>query len=701
MHPIQIAYKVRYVLAALLFFLSMNVSFLGQSSALENCSPEKLRDLQVAIINCSGNSDLCSTSISPLPSGSTLERGSSIYVLGDSLTVGMRDSGELDKKLRTAGWIPTKINAIGGKDLKWGIEQVNADKALLGPASSNAILVGLGTNNLGNVVSSGTTERIEGREEIRGWMLELIGAVQLANPNIKMYWTNTYGEGEYNNRSLSVGMGIINEIIAEVAAEKNMTVLPWATSTEAAEFIGDNEVHPYGGYAQMADFIVEKLGETAPVDNGSTSCCVVGGSDASSNQETVFKFFLSKGYTAEQAAGVIGNMIGESGVNPLKMQFVYSYENSSGVDKSLLEPNGDVRLANFDAVASQLVNKGVVNKVADIGYGLVQWTPASKMILTSQNASIPNAQIETIQYQLQFLWEQLSGTGLGGSVVSEKSAGDKMLLTTTVEEAAIAFGRWYERFQDSDNLGNNQYVERVSAALEAYDRLKGIDVQTVSSGVSCGYSVGVNGWDLPGEGDHPMAYYSQMRKSSAPDDPAVQGYYGDEPYGEGTIAGCGCGPTSWAMIVTTLTGKKVEPPEVANWAAENGLRSGSEACSGSAWWWTGVPAMSEARWGVKARQIALSEAADQLKAGNLILISVGEGSPLLSEGGDGHLLVMRAVTSDGRYLFADTSDSKSKRANGGDSTNPDLFKELGSSRTPLDAAQVSSGLNALFVVEKI
>jgi hypothetical protein len=52
-------------------------------------------------------------------------------------------------------------------------------------------------------------------------------------------------------------------------------------------------------------------------------------------------------------------------------------------------------------------------------------------------------------------------------------------------------------------------------------------------------------------------------------------------------------------------------------------------------------------------------------------------------------------------LFADPNDSIAHRNTGGDSGNSNLFKPLGTSRTPLDAATVSEGLKGLWVVEPI
>lgn len=45
----------------------------------------------------------------------------------------------------------------------------------------------------------------------------------------------------------------------------------------------------------------------------------------------------------------------------------------------------------------------------------------------------------------------------------------------------------------------------------------------------------------------------------------------DEPYGRtGTIGRSGCGPTSLAIVVSSLTDKKVDTVQMSRWAYENG-----------------------------------------------------------------------------------------------------------------------------------
>lgn len=596
-------------------------------------------------------------------------KGSSVYIIGDSLTVGM-DASNLSGELTTDGWNVLKIVAESGRDVAWGANQVQADAGVI--AGADTVLVGLGTNDIVNVVSSGVTENAAGIATLEDSIRRLIASIKSSRPGVKIYWTDTYGIGTLSNRDLERATAIVNQSIETVAANEGVTVIKWSESLEAGQYVPRNDVHPLTGYKQMVSFISSKIVST-PVSGATGLCCsTTGGGSVGDNQKIVYDFFITKGYTPEQAAGVVANMLKESGVTPRRQFGVLNREVGSQEAES--SPNK--------------------------AWGLVQWLPATKIIKTARDANIPYEEIDTINFQLGFLWEQLTNTGLG-KAYNESSAQAKILATRTVDEAAIAFARYYERFTGSDDLANPEILERIEAAREIYEKLRST-TPTVGGAASCGSGPGANGWDLPNEGPNPMTYYSQMRESNAPPDSAVQGYYGDQPFGEGTIAGCGCGPTSWAMIVTTLTGKKVEPPEVANWAATNGYRSGTEACSGSAWWWIGGSASkSEQKWGVKATQISLNDAAAYIKSGALIMVSVGPGSPLLSKGGDGHLLVMRAVTNDGKYLFADPSDTISKRNSGGDAGDAALFRELGSSRTALSAAQAMQGNKAFFAVEKL
>jgi hypothetical protein len=420
----------------------------------------------------------------------------------------------------------------------------------------------------------------------------------------------------------------------------------------------------------MAQFIVNSLAQSANTSVPSDCICSTSPLPGNDNVEKVYNYFtVEKGLSAEIATGIIGNMIHESRVEPMRLQNEFNRLVSSREAVSIAVPG------------------------SNLGWGLVQWTPGTKIIQTAVDAGIPFEEINTLEFQLEFLWGQLKGEAWRGNpdnVSSEKSAGDIILASTTVEEATISFGKEYERFANSNDLNNPEYQKRIDSAREI---LQTVTEGGISTGRSCtnGRQAGPNGWDLPGEGPNPMVYFSQRTSGDPVNDPAVEGYFGSESYGPGPISHCGCGPTSWAMIVSTLTGKRTEPPEVATWASTNGFQQDGTPCGGSAWWWADNTALSESRWGVQARSISIEEAAMSLRSGALIIVSTDAG-PFT---GGGHLVVMRAVTPDGRFLFADPNDYNDTRP------EADIFNGESKSRVALSPNDFMGSVKGLWEVRAL
>lgn len=159
----------------------------------------------------------------------------------------------------------------------------------------------------------------------------------------------------------------------------------------------------------------------------------------SDNQEKAFNYFVSKGYKPEQSAGIVGNMVAESGVLPMRQQG---------------------KPATLEVSSKQINGSGS-------GWGLVQWTPPSKMINPSLQAGKKHEQIDTLEYQLQFLWEQLEGTGTGAKI-SEKAAGDHLKQQTTVSGAARSFMTKYERPRDQGEAAQKHRSQLASVVFEKY-----------------------------------------------------------------------------------------------------------------------------------------------------------------------------------------------------------------------------------------
>lgn len=202
-----------------------------------------------------------------------------LYIIGDSITVGMRDSGDLQKKLGEHGWSVIKINALGGKPIDWGIQQLTADRALI--TDAGAVLIGLGTNNIGDVVAGDNSTAINGAgvTRVSQQMQQLADAVRGVNTGARIFWTDFYGKGtlttQYGKFNLDAGYESLNSTLQGIANQKGVSVLQWSTSQEASRFVPVNDVHPSGHYPETSDFIVSALGKAA-VGMRATSCAGAG-----------------------------------------------------------------------------------------------------------------------------------------------------------------------------------------------------------------------------------------------------------------------------------------------------------------------------------------------------------------------------------------------------------------------------------------
>lgn len=185
---------------------------------------------------------------------------------------------------------------------------------------------------------------------------------------------------------------------------------------------------------------------------GSSSVSLSG----SDNEQQIFNYMVASGYTPAQAAGVTGNIQSESAgtFNPQIYQ-------------------GDGKLHSYPP--------------GDLGWGIVQWTPPSK--ITNYAGSV-NKPPDSLGVQLQFLVAQLNGSSPNNS---EKAAGEALKATTTVQDAAVSFLVNYERAADHSPSGKNATVRTANAeaAFALYGGAASASGSTPAIGVGgCGASSG-------------------------------------------------------------------------------------------------------------------------------------------------------------------------------------------------------------------
>ena len=160
--------------------------------------------------------------------------------------------------------------------------------------------------------------------------------------------------------------------------------------------------------------------------------------------------------------------------------------------------------------------------------------------------------------------------------------------------------------------------------------------ETIKDGISGVKASDTCSSDVNGE----LTFYYQV------DEP-----WGPLPYGNcggTTIAEAGCGPTSLAMIVTALTGKKVTPDEIAKKAASGGYRVCNMGSSHA------ITDLAKG-YGLTVKDYghpSIAEINKALKDGVMFQVA-GTGPNPFS--GTGHFIGIRGITDDGKWLIFDSA----------------------------------------------
>ena len=349
-------------------------------------------------------------------------------------------------------------------------------------------------------------------------------------------------------------------------------------------------------------------------DPNATDCSVVTTSGNSislvgnENGEKIFGYLLGKGLTAEQSAGVLGNLQEESGLDPAIIQGV------NGIN------NGRPRIATETYVTEP-----------NIGFGLAQWTFRSRQLALEEFARSTNRTIIDLSMQMDFLWKELS----------ESPALNSLKAQTTPETAAKDFHATFEQSAD-DAVG---IQERAAAARELYEKYKSLaPASAISSNSSSDCpsspSTGSGLTDFMSDSFH---IYNQCNY------PPYGGPWGDQrtPYGQ-TMCAAACGPTALAMIAKNMTGSNTSPVEtIAHYTANNlWYESGGSLIRGLA--------DSADAFGLRAEAIAnkgdVNAYREVFDKGGLISVSSRGTSPFLPQG---HTIVLRGITADNKFLIAD------------------------------------------------
>lgn len=399
----------------------------------------------------------------------TTASNGNIVAIGDSIMVGLIDVG-FKNKLKTAGYTDVTLDGVGSRSLisrgdgdTTGIEAVTANTSKVQTAGT--VLVEIGTN------ADNTFDAT---------LPKMIKTIRDINPTTRILWSNV---GTTSSSGAS-NMVSANNTIDKYKSSLDYTVIDWASVIQAhPDYLGSDGTHPNpNGYSKMAEFEVSKIGPATSGDintaNGTTggttpagsdsSCCdtsnngggaATSGSTAEQNQANTWNYFINKGLTPIQAAGAMGNIAIESGFYPDRVQGKSPQDGSK-------DPSS-----------------------VSVGWGLIQWTPGSKIIGIASNAGITKP-IYELQTQLDIIWWHMthaSPTGVQNMLKSYNPSDAK--------EAARLFEQYME------GAGVKAYPDREAAAAAA---LKKFGNSQVPSSSSCPGSTSSDGKVVTIDG-HPYA----------------------------------------------------------------------------------------------------------------------------------------------------------------------------------------------------
>lgn len=144
-------------------------------------------------------------------------------------------------------------------------------------------------------------------------------------------------------------------------------------------------------------------------------------------------------------------------------------------------------------------------------------------------------------------------------------------------------------------------------------------------------------YDTVGKGVKEVVYFNQLEEPWA-----------SLPYATSTIEDSGCGPTSMAIVISTLTGNNVTPEMTKSFAENNGEYVPGQGTSHS------FIGNAAAHWGLTCERVGkdrMDDVVQALKEGKMV-VEICEAYTITG-GSSGHFIVLTGVTRDGYITIAD------------------------------------------------
>jgi len=188
-------------------------------------------------------------------SNSSTASNNQVYEIGDSISVGMNNQGQLSQTLSAANWQVNQIDANANYNVTDSVAKVQADSTNISKAG--IVIIELGTNNCILNIAKPTCDSTASFET---QISNMIAAVRNINPNAQIFWMNTYSTKNSSYKS-------INQAITAESTSLNYDVIDWATeamTNNPSDYSFDSATGVYQstdqGYINMSQFVTQAIG---------------------------------------------------------------------------------------------------------------------------------------------------------------------------------------------------------------------------------------------------------------------------------------------------------------------------------------------------------------------------------------------------------------------------------------------------------
>lgn len=302
-------------------------------------------------------------------------------------------------------------------------------------------------------------------------------------------------------------------------------------------------------------------------------------------------------------------------------------------DEDLSEPYQQLKTAVTEHVDSffswsvtdekeREIMESVYYQILESGKQEIDQTTYEKLKADGENVVKETVPVmkQTVEYTLALLLssQPVSGSGYEYKYVTSQSTFELVLKVLKVMDEGVSALKdaFFSLFSWKDFVtggGEDTYVSNIDASGDIFT------------------------YDTVGKGVKKVVYFNQTEEP-----------WGSMPYGTSTIGAAGCGPTSMSIVISTLTGKIVNPQTTCAFSMNNGEYVPG---AGTAHSFIGNAASN---WGLTCERVGkdrMDYVVQSLKEGKMV-VEICEAYTITGSG-SGHFIVLTGVTRDRYITIAD------------------------------------------------